>query len=439
MNTSEILRNTQRLLYELVDRLSSQKAVADALALTDGHVSRLLSGSRKVFLEDLFKILGFLEVSPRLVMETVCEEPTTPVELLRAFRKGNGLSEPAFLAKVEAHLPSPDQPRMPGPPSRNRPLLLRLEEDRFCDAAGVKLQLEELILGWLPAEPLSPALLGDIATALSIWASVQRSQAQHDDASRAYGLAFAFLDKTEDPWVSGLLYQKVAALMMDLKRAQRGLELLKEAHLLFTRAKDPAFLAKVHVDLGVFNAALGRYEEAVDWHTIGLESLPATASTYRFNANFDLAWLHLRRRQPDVALRYLKVAEELVPKGSFLVAYLRWLEGDIRFELRERQIAAQAYEDARQRFLDSGRLGDSLLAGLDRAQVLLTLGEQEELRMLILALAQVATGGRCTRQARSLFQELSLACFRGKVSFDFLSAVRKELESAHAQDWRAEP
>ncbi len=108
MNPLELLKKTLRFLYELVDRLSSQKAVSEALSITDGQVSRLLLGSRKISSEDTYELLALLEVSPRLVIETICEDdPVTPVQVLHAFRKGDGLFSRAFLEEVEVRLPVP--------------------------------------------------------------------------------------------------------------------------------------------------------------------------------------------------------------------------------------------------------------------------------------------------------------------------------------------
>ncbi len=53
-------------------------------------------------------------------------------------------------------------------------MLLGLEEERFQDAPAVKEKLEELVIKWLGQESRPPELLGEVATALSIWASIQR-------------------------------------------------------------------------------------------------------------------------------------------------------------------------------------------------------------------------------------------------------------------------
>lgn len=148
MNPLELLQRTLGLIYDLVDRLASQKAVSEALSMTDGQISRLLGGTRKISLEETFDILAFLDVPPRLVIETVCEdEPVTAIQVLRAFRRGDGLCDREFLETVKARLPRSDRERrLTSLPSPHRKVLLELEEERFQNSPGVKARLERLIV-----------------------------------------------------------------------------------------------------------------------------------------------------------------------------------------------------------------------------------------------------------------------------------------------------
>lgn len=433
MNTGEILRKALRLVYDLVDRLSSQKAVAEVLSVTSGHVSRLLSGSRKIFLDDILKILGFIEVSPRLVIEAVCEDPVTPVEILRAFRKGDGLIATSFLESVRARLPAPGHPmlRNEARPSADRRLLLELEKQREQDPPAAQEKLESQVRQWISQEPMSANLRTDIATALAIWASIQRLQDHLDDAATAYSYAFGFVEGLRDPWILGLLYRKVAPLLVDLKRPKQARQLLKEALVFFIEAGDPHFQAQVFVDLGTIHNALGEGDIAENWHALALQNLPAEDENYRFAVHYDLAWADFQTGKILDAQKHLAEARKFQPATNIVVeTTLLWLEGDIWRKLGALDNADSAYRQTLRHLLDSRRIAEAIQVTLILAQTLLDAGRTAPLKELVLDLQRNVRALRSNAAASATIDRLSLAFLKGKIGPKLFEVALEEFRAA---------
>lgn len=441
MKVAEVSEKVRGLLRELVEVGPSQAELAKWLRVDQSQISRLLSGTATLELERVLGLLDALGVPRGLFFDKLFEEEKVdPATVLHVFREHAGLPPDPFLVEIEAPCLELNMLDVPGKarPSRRRADLLWLEDLRFDDADTAKSHLEQRAREWIAeangsVSPPAGELLGDIAIALAIWASIQRIRGRRDDASMALEPSCNLADKSGEHWVSGFALQKSGYLLMDRGEARRGIRFLKEAYYLFGCAGEDAWQAKIWVDLGILHNFLGEHSIAIEHLEMALARLPQTSRRSRFAAHYDLALALHAEGNMEVAAEHLQLANALRPDDTLATAYLRWREGSQLLQANKPQEAAASLEVALSRFDRCDQLGEALLVLVDLAEAHFRQRSPARLGQLSERIVKSLRPFQKNKVITASLQAFALACQRGKVSLKLLDDMREQLEAEFPQ------
>lgn len=433
MWASDTIERILQLLVSQAESSASINEVGMALGIDPSQASRFLKGTTKADLSRILRVLELLDISAPVFFKIALKDhPQGPAEVLRYFREDPKAELCDFLRRYDSLIRILEPSSEPAGPSTSRRKLLRLEDLRFVDPLAAREKLEKLAGSWLTfAESAQPSrtMLGDIATALAIWASVMRLRNHRDDAVAAMVLALRLGKLCGDPWVMGLLYQKAAYLLMDLGATEEGIELLDQALKWFTRAKAQEWRAKVYTDYGVLYHHMGRSEEAIAWLELAIEELPKSLRRYRFSAYHTQAIALAAVGRPADAAEALAMAIGLQPDDRRAEAVLNGAKADLQLEAGELASAVQSYHAARVIFMELEQWSDAAILTVDLAKVLLRTGDRKNLAELSGEITFLAKKLRRHKATEEMLLGLALGCRRGSVKEPQLRELAKKLRA----------
>ena len=435
---------TQSVMTELRDQVQNEIPLEELgifLDLSPSQVSRFLNG---ITPPDLNKVFGCLEATklpPLLFFEVaLAKAHYRPEQVLSYFRENGQATLSVFVVRAAKLAPFLRPAAGKAAPSPRREELMVFEDRRFDDPLGAKEGLEAKIDALIDEASMGDdaprELLGDIAAALSIWASIQRLRNYRDDAGTALDVAFKLAFACGEFWVIGLVYQKSAYLLMDLSATDRGILFLKEALHCFDLARMPDWKAKVYVDMGVLLNYDKRYEEAIPWLELAIEQLPKAATRSRFSAYHTIAIAQSALGKNSEAAAAMSQASALCPSDEIATATLKWLEGDLHYAAGELARCIEAYRKAVNIFKTRENWTECAFVLADLAKSLLQSGDKAGLAGLTAEALDLAAKLHRNKAAAAALHEFALLCFRGAVTTPNLKNLEEELETAFPERLR---
>jgi tetratricopeptide (TPR) repeat protein len=425
-------------MQELVAQVKGN-ATLDAMSVFVGisasQVGRFLRGDTEPDFGKLFGCLEAIDRSPRLFFEmafAACNY--RPGEVLRYCREDGQDELDPFVHRASALARFLRPKAAKATPSPRREELLLFEDQRFDDPLGTKVRLEEQINALIDeasmGEDAPRELLGDIAAALSIWASIQRLRNFRDDAGTALESAFELAAASGEPFIRGLVHQKAAYLLMDLSATGRGILFLEEAQRCFELARAPHWKAKVFVDLGVLYNYGRQHEEALDWLELSLEMLPESSQRNRFSAYHNIAIACSALDRYSEAAAAMAQAWTLRPDYPLAEASLKWTQGSLHRAAGEIARALEAHYCALSIFRALENWMESAFVVLDLAKSLLRAGDKKGLAELSGEAMSLASKLRRNKSAANALREFALVCVRGSVAPPNLQHLEEGLKGA---------
>lgn len=428
----------QSMMTELRDQVQDEiplESLSTFLGVSPSQVSRFLNGITAPDIDKVFGCLEAAELPPLLFFEvSFVKAHYGPGQVLRYFRENGQATVTAFVvraAKLAAFLrPAAEK----AAPSSRREALMVFEDRRFDDPLGAKEGLEAKIDALIDEASMGDdaprELLGDIAAALSIWASVQRLRNFRDDAGTALEVAFRLAFACGEFWVLGLVYQKSAYLLMDLSATDRGILFLKEAADCFELARMPDWKARAFVDRGVLLNSAKRHEEAIPWLELAIEQLPECATRSRFSAYHNVSIAKSALGRLTEAAADMAQASTLCPGYPLAEATLIWLAGGLHHASGELTASIEAHRKAGRIFKDLGNWKECALVLTDLAKSLLQVGDKNGLAGLTAEAIELAGKLQRNKAAASALREFALLCVRGSVAPPNLKDLEEDLEAA---------
>ena len=435
---------TQSVMTELRDQVQNEIPLEELgifLDLSPSQVSRFLNG---ITPPDLNKVFGCLEATklpPLLFFEVaLAKAHYRPEQVLSYFRENGQATLSVFVVRSAKLAPFLRPAAGKAAPSPRREELMVFEDRRFDDPLGAKEGLEAKIDALIDEASMGDdaprELLGDIAAALSIWASIQRLRNYRDDAGTALDVAFQLAFACGEFWVIGLVYQKSAYLLMDLSATDRGILFLKEAIHYFEMARMPDWKAKVYVDIGVLLNYDKKHEEAIPWLELAIELLPENSVRHRFSAHhtFAIALSALGRNAEAAAA--MSQASALCPSDPTAEATLTWLAGGLHHAAGELAQSMEAHRKAGRIFKALENWKECALVLTDLAKSLLKAGDKEGLAELTAEALELAAKLHRNKAAANALHEFALLCIRGSVTPPNLKNLEDELLAAFPERLR---
>ena len=433
MWASDSIEKVLQLLQDKAQGAMNMNELGQAMGIDPSQAGRFLRGTTKAELGRILGVLDLLEIpAPFFFKIALKHQEYGPADVLSFFREDPREELCDFLKRYDSLVRILEPTPEPAGTSQWRRKLLQQEDRRFADPIGAGEKLEELAGGWLTfTESAMPSreMLGDIATAVAIWASVMRLRNRRADAVKAMSMAFRLGKLSGDLWVMGLVYQKGAYLLMDLGATEEGLEFLDEAMKFFTLCRNKEWKAKIYVDYAVLLQHIGRSEEAIRWLELALEELPKSLRRYRLSAFHTLAIAMAGLGRNTDAAEALAQAMELQPDYPRAKAYLGWAKADLQMAAGAVANAAASYQHARAIILELEHWADAAIITVDLAKALLRLGDKRGLAELggeTYGLTKKLSRHKATTE---MLRRFALECSRGGVKEALLQDLATRLRA----------
>lgn len=325
--------STQSAIQKLQDELQRRFRVAgrgsvtrvqEALQLGGGYFRDLRRPERQRL--DLRVLLGALEVlrvdtaeffasvfGPSDVVGSFLADAA---EMSRKMRR-----PPQILRQLEKRLASP-------PASCTRLASEALEELDNLRRDDPKQAMRACRQAVAKAEaPQIPRLLGSYASACRVAGRLSEAQVVMAEALK-------MADERTNPRGRAELIQRAAYILADQGHHEQALRLVDAATLIYARSGDTVGIGQTLLDLGTFNGALERFEDAFNYFQRAAELIPEDSTgalaISRVSAQFNLAVAGLYLGRLEEAEHYAQLARKLIAcQGQAAQGKVIWLEASI--------------------------------------------------------------------------------------------------------------
>jgi tetratricopeptide (TPR) repeat protein len=429
------------VLRELIEEHSSVHHVARCLGMSHGNLGRVLSGEYRMNFDLVGKILGVLGL-PVSIFHRRCldshrlslNEASALLRLCqpRAGRRRSArvVAHGAYLGKIDELFPAwlDSEPKDQGGDSR-REEFLRLDDERFRDAASVVTSLGELTDELLQG-PATRGRRADLAMLLAIWATVKRIEGGREEARDSYLYSMECLEGLDEAFIEGFVYQKAAYVAMDFDQFDTSMLLLDGAQAAFVYEGNLEWQARVFADKGYAHARQELWQRAETHLLMALRLLPASSARHRLAATDTLVEICLRTGRLEEANQALKEVGEYWKDTPLATAFVGWRSGKI---LATQQRHAEAVEQLWTSLATMSQVGepiDAAILAVDLAEGLLNLGRKSDLRALVGDM--VAWMGRLAdnKDAHRTMVQFVRMFYANELTGNQLSALRGDLENA---------
>lgn len=354
------------------------RSVAPALGLDEGQAYNRFSKPDNVRLAFVLSLPAKIRVSLWAILRKgVKDSEEDALSVLLSQREDPELPPCSFLdplaprltalfsTKVARNLSAPSQ----------QPIIETLEEQRYTDRAAARGAVEKLIIEVVGAleefEGAKPRkLLGELAAALALWASIQRGRGYRDLAVKGFTFAFPLAVQSKDFWARGSCFQRAAYLLGDLSRNDLGLDFIRDAIVYFSTEGSSSLLAKCQVDRGHFLLNCGRYSESSEAFERGLDLLTGSDWRNRVSALQGLGMNARAQGHLEKARKFLVLAASECARIDLVAGHVNWTRANIEADLGNLAAAREYHEEATKILGQFGSAGDVALVCVDYADVL---------------------------------------------------------------------
>ena len=369
---------------------SSLKQVSCELGKASSYLGNLISENGNLSVPTTLKIAEILNVPPTDFFARP-QAPLLPEQQLHLEREEAVLPANPFLDELEPRLVAllEIEVAAAAPVSSNRPLLDLLEYERFRNRAGAKEQAEVLALQWVkeleataPA-PLPGRRLAELAAALALWATIQRTYGFRDLAVKALMQAFPLARRSRDAWALGITYQRASFVLRDLDRPDLTLEFLNEALWQFDAIDAKAERWRCFVDRGTHLSSLHDFDRSQAAYKVALQHLSSDDWRNRAGAFQGLAYVFQEKRLYHDALEMTERGLKECQEEGLVMGFLKWQQGAALFELQQPIRSRACFREALGLVGQYASAGDLALVALDYAEVLQRAGLYSECFTLV--------------------------------------------------------
>lgn len=437
----EKTQGSSLLMEELKRQLrlsGTLRSLAPTFGLEEGQLYNKTSQEAEMSMSLLCQLPSKVALSPSaLLRKGLLDTFEDPLSILLSQREKAELPvnpfldglKPRFLTILEAKVD-----RQSSVPSQ-QPVIESLEEMRYHDRAAAGPACEKLILEMVDKLEEIPGkkprkMLGELAAALALWATIQRSRGFRDLSVKAFTLAFPLVFSSGDAGARGSCYQRAAYLLGDLDRPDLGYEFIRDAVLYFSAEGTSSNLWKSHRVRGHFLAENGKLREAQEAFELALEHLPGSEWRDRVGALQGLGVVARRMGQAIKARGFLDSAVAECKRVDIILGHVQWSRGLVESDLGNWTASRVHFEQGTSLLGKFGSAGDVALICVDHVEVLL---RQKDTSRAVVIVSQVAEwlpqlrANPILRRAFSQFLDLARTA---RIELARLPKLREDLRAA---------
>ena len=377
------------LRQAIKDRGFTLATVANQLSEPRSHswLSRALDGQRKLALYQIDEILDIIGEPRELFWRKHLEAigglrhadfgDIEPAVLLRTVAGPEPRGTPRWLSAVA----SDSVQALDRDPSSNLRRLREFDQLRGRDLASAYQRTGEWIEechSSLRARRNSREARADLIGALGVFASAARAQGQSQTAAFALSCAFDRLGNAKSGLLFADLLTRSASILTDQGLPNLAVSFLEQALGIFWSYEVPEEELRTALALGSHYLQLGRNGPALQVLNRCLKH-PAVNEEQRAMAVGNLAWLHERQNQPEMALTLISGLSEEARRTGRLSTSLNWIEARALSQMGELYAAAGIFANLDLRVAKYCEPADPFLLFCDYAKVLIRLGDLRQL------------------------------------------------------------
>lgn len=429
---------------ELKRRLQLHGTLAELdllFGMSPGYFYNLISGDTKVSMPFLWQVDTKLKISPVSVLRAVTQEAfEDPVDVLLACRENAQLPASPFLDELIPRIVAVLESEVARDVSvaSELPVLEALEEQRFSDRKAAREACEKLAakilqtLEGIPG-PKPRKLVGELAAALGLWGSIQRSRGFRDLAVKTFALAFPLANHSDDPWALGVCFQRAAYVLGDLGRSDLGYDFIRDALVFFSAGGSVVSLWKCHMDRGHFLTNCGKLDDARKASEWALERLPGSEWRNRMIALQGLGVIARRQGELQKARDFLIAAAAECQCTDILLGHVKWSRGRVEAELGQLSLARNLFDEATALMTQYGSAGDVALICVDHVEILLKQGEPRRAALMVAEVAAWLPRLRANPILCRAFAEFLDLARAARIELAKLPEIREDLQKAWKQ------
>lgn len=379
-------------LKRLLKRFGTLAAMAEALGKKDRFWYNLMNRRGRIDIEAFFELGKLINTPPHVVLQLTLPESLKDrsEQILFLLREQRDLPKNRFLDDLTPRLQDLQTRKVdPGAAVDSQVArIVALEELRFGNRDQAQAEAERLILRsvealeqrghWLPGPTL-----GEMAALIALWATIQRTRGFRDLAIKAFLQAFPLARFALDFWAEGCCFQRSAFVLSDLGRRDLGHLFSVKAQACFASTAAQLEGWKCMVDRGTLLVGAGELDEAERFLQGALRLLPGLEWRNRAAALQALGTVARKRGLPEKAKHWLELALKECQQQDSVQAHIHWSLALTEFEHGQAERSKRSFEQAEALLARFGSAGDVAMICLDHCEVLLKLGQPNQMISLI--------------------------------------------------------
>ena len=438
--TSEQQPPHERLLERLRSLIECQPtsgaAISRKLENQDNWLARVFKGELGFDLNRAAQVLGVLDIPLAWFLDW-CFEDYAEIEahqILQALSPVPTMPGDPFLAEVRPPLlETLDKAEEQLDPHTMPDAVAEIDQLRFSDREAAKAAIESYLRQLTVQDHPTPTSAGEIATALAVWAAIQRTRDHLADAGEALALALEISHRFELSATMALLLQRSHYLLRDWGEPRQASRFIEMALVQFASLGRSEDVGRCLVDRGIIAHHLLDDTATISSCTASLKLLPDTGWRSRAVALQYIAEAHLRLgdttqagRAIDEALQVFEPVELDVCRG-----HAHWTRARVHVQSEELSEAAEHLHHALYHLTSGGGAPvDIALIALDLASILLRVGDVGGLRALAERVQAISPALRTSPIVDRVLMEFVRVARYGNVTALFLMASKEQLEPA---------
>lgn len=381
-----------QFLKKLLKRFGTLAKMAQALGRGKRFWYNLMSRRGRMDIEAFFEVCNLIGTPPHVVLLLTLPESLKDrsEQILFLLREQRDLPTNPFLDDLTPRLQDLQTRKVdPGAAVDSQAArIAALEELRFGNRDQAQTEAERLILRsvdileqrghWLPGPTL-----GELAALIALWATIQRTRGLRDLAIKAFLQAFPLSRFALDFWAEGCCFERSAFVLNDLGRPDLGHLFSVRAQACFASTIAQVDGWKCMVDRGTLLAGSGELEEAERFLQGALRLLPGFEWRNRAAALQALGAVARKRGLPEKAKHWLELALKECQQQDSVQAHIYWSLALTEFEHGQAERAKRSFEQAEALLARFGSAGDVAMICLDHCEMLLKLGQPNQMISLI--------------------------------------------------------
>lgn len=423
-------------LRDLVERHSTSAEISRQLGWPENSLARFFNRELRFSLRRVEEVLHVLDLPLRWFLDWCLEDQETavPQQVLSSLCVPGGAESDPFLVRLlalaDALWDRVDQQE----DCRDVPVQVgRIDELRPQDRAQALSLVESHLESMVALKDPPSGCASELACALGVWATIQRTLEHHAAASGALVLALDVCDRFDLEITTSRILQRSSYLLYNCGEPRQALQFTERALLQFALKGCRHDTGRCLVDRGIVYHHLLDHQRTISSCREALEFLPDWDWRNRSTAYQFIAEASLRVGRLDDAAQAADTALKALSSHGLdtCVGHAHWVKARVCARCEEDDRAIDHYREALAHLISGGAMSvDIALVALGLARVFLVRGDLAEMRELASQIQAISPMLRSSPIADSVLMEFVRVARYGEVTAVFLADSQRQLTSA---------